>query len=56
MHLGIFAKTFPRPTLDETLDSIADRGLTHVQFNRMLERLKRYRTTAQILRANESSR
>jgi sugar phosphate isomerase/epimerase len=33
MHLGIFAKTFPRPTLEETLDAIADRGLTHVQFN-----------------------
>ncbi len=33
MHLGIFAKTFPRATLEETLDAIADRGLTHVQFN-----------------------
>ncbi len=33
MHLGIFAKTFPRPTLEETLDAIADHGLTHVQFN-----------------------
>jgi sugar phosphate isomerase/epimerase len=33
MHLGIFAKTFPRPTLEEALDAIADRGLTHVQFN-----------------------
>jgi sugar phosphate isomerase/epimerase len=33
MHLGIFAKTFPRPSLEETLDAIADRGLTHVQFN-----------------------
>ncbi len=33
MHLGIFARTFPRPTLEETLDAIADRGLTHVQFN-----------------------
>jgi sugar phosphate isomerase/epimerase len=33
MHLGIFAKTFPRPTFEETLDAIADRGLTHVQFN-----------------------
>jgi sugar phosphate isomerase/epimerase len=32
MHLGIFAKTFPRPTLEETLDAIA-RALTHVQFN-----------------------
>ena len=33
MHLGIFAKTFPRATLEETLDAIADHGLTHVQFN-----------------------
>ena len=33
MHLGIFAKTFPRPTFEETLDAIAERGLTHVQFN-----------------------
>jgi sugar phosphate isomerase/epimerase len=33
MHLGIFAKTFPRPTLEETLDAIVDHGLTHVQFN-----------------------
>jgi sugar phosphate isomerase/epimerase len=33
MDLGIFAKTFPRPTLEQTLDAIADRGITHVQFN-----------------------
>ncbi|MHB1557110.1 MAG: sugar phosphate isomerase/epimerase family protein [Isosphaeraceae bacterium] len=33
MHLGIMAKTFPRPTFEETLDAIAERGLTHVQFN-----------------------
>jgi sugar phosphate isomerase/epimerase len=33
MHLGIFAKVFSRPTLDETLDAIAAHGLTHVQFN-----------------------
>jgi sugar phosphate isomerase/epimerase len=33
MHLGILARTFPRPTLEETLDAIAERGLTHVQFN-----------------------
>ena len=33
MHLGIFAKTFPRPTLEETLDAIAQHGITHVQFN-----------------------
>ena len=33
MHLGIFAKTFPRPTLEETLDAVVDHGLAHVQFN-----------------------
>lgn len=33
MHLGIMAKTFPRPTFEQTLDAIAERGLTHVQFN-----------------------
>jgi sugar phosphate isomerase/epimerase len=33
MHLGIFARTFPRPTLEETLDAIVDQGLYHVQFN-----------------------
>ena len=33
MQLGIFAKTFPRPTLEETLDALASYGLTHVQFN-----------------------
>jgi sugar phosphate isomerase/epimerase len=33
MHLGIFAKTFPRPTLEETLDAVAGQGLTHIQFN-----------------------
>jgi sugar phosphate isomerase/epimerase len=33
MRLGIFAKVFPRPTLEETLDAIAAHGLTDVQFN-----------------------
>jgi sugar phosphate isomerase/epimerase len=33
MHLGIFAKTFPRPDLVETLDAIKAHGLTHIQFN-----------------------
>jgi len=33
MHLGIFAKTFPRPTLEETLDAVVAHGLTHIQFN-----------------------
>jgi sugar phosphate isomerase/epimerase len=33
MHLGIFAKTFPRATLEETLDAIIEHGLWHVQFN-----------------------
>jgi sugar phosphate isomerase/epimerase len=33
MKLGIFAKTFPRPTLEQTLDAIVAHGLTQVQFN-----------------------
>jgi sugar phosphate isomerase/epimerase len=33
MHLGILAKTFPCPSLAAALDAIAERGLTHVQFN-----------------------
>lgn len=33
MRIGIFAKTFPRPTLAETLDAVAATGLTDVQFN-----------------------
>jgi sugar phosphate isomerase/epimerase len=33
MELGIFAKTFPRPTLEQTLDAVASHGITHVQFN-----------------------
>jgi sugar phosphate isomerase/epimerase len=33
MHVGIFAKTFVRPTLEETLDAVVRHGLTHVQFN-----------------------
>ena len=33
MHIGIFAKTFPRPTFEATLDAVAARGITHVQFN-----------------------
>jgi sugar phosphate isomerase/epimerase len=33
MHLGIFAKTFTRPTLDSRLDAIAASGIDAVQFN-----------------------
>jgi sugar phosphate isomerase/epimerase len=33
MRLGIFARTFPRPTLKETLGAISARGLDLVQFN-----------------------
>jgi sugar phosphate isomerase/epimerase len=33
MQLGIFAKTFQRPTLEQTLDAVASHGLTHIQFN-----------------------
>ncbi len=33
MELGIFAKTFPRSTLAETLDAVAEAGVRVVQFN-----------------------
>ena len=33
MTLGIFAKTFARPTLEEVFDSVAHHGLRCVQFN-----------------------
>ena len=33
MQLGIFAKTFTRPTLEAVLDAVADHGLRCVQFN-----------------------
>jgi sugar phosphate isomerase/epimerase/pimeloyl-ACP methyl ester carboxylesterase len=33
MRLGIFAKTFVRPTLAETLDAVVARGLDCIQFN-----------------------
>jgi sugar phosphate isomerase/epimerase len=33
MELGIFAKTFPRPTLDETLDAVVKHGFSQIQFN-----------------------
>jgi sugar phosphate isomerase/epimerase len=33
MRLGIFAKTFPRPTFAETLGAVASHGLRCVQFN-----------------------
>jgi sugar phosphate isomerase/epimerase len=33
MQLGIFSKTFVRPTLEETLDAVGVYDLTHVQFN-----------------------
>ena len=33
MELGIFAKTFARPTLEGALDAVASHGLTIVQFN-----------------------
>ncbi len=33
MWLGIFAKTFPRPSLEETLDAVRAHGLGCVQFN-----------------------
>lgn len=33
MELGIFAKTFSRPTIEETLDAVAGHGLRQIQFN-----------------------
>src|SRR5262245_56370507 len=33
MQLGIFAKTFKRPTLEATLDAVCASGLDCVQFN-----------------------
>jgi sugar phosphate isomerase/epimerase len=33
MKIGIFAKTFVRPTLAETLDAVAQHGIHDVQFN-----------------------
>ena len=33
MHIGIFAKTFVRPTLAATLDAVVSHGLRSVQFN-----------------------
>ena len=33
MRIGIFAKTFVRPTLGETLDAVAGNGIRTVQFN-----------------------
>ena len=33
MHIGIMSRTFIRPTLEETLDAVAEHGLTCVQFN-----------------------
>jgi sugar phosphate isomerase/epimerase len=36
MDIGIFAKTFPRPSLPETLDAVAEAGITVMQFNMAL--------------------
>jgi sugar phosphate isomerase/epimerase len=36
MRLGIFARTFARPTLEDTLDAIVEHGLAAAQFNPML--------------------
>lgn len=33
MQPGIFAKTFPRPTVEQTFDAVAKHGLNCVQFN-----------------------
>jgi sugar phosphate isomerase/epimerase len=36
MHVGIFAKTFPRPSLEDSLDAAAAAGVDAVQFNMAL--------------------
>ena len=36
MDVGIFAKTFSRPDLPETLDAVVAAGLTTIQFNMAL--------------------
>ena len=33
MQLGIFAKTFARPTIEQTIDAVAEHGLECIQFN-----------------------
>ncbi|MCC6699383.1 MAG: sugar phosphate isomerase/epimerase [Candidatus Hydrogenedentes bacterium] len=33
MHIGIFAKTFVRPSLEKTLDAVVAHGIRSVQFN-----------------------
>ena len=33
MEIGIFSKTFARPTLDAVLDAVAEHGISAVQFN-----------------------
>jgi sugar phosphate isomerase/epimerase len=33
MDFGIFAKIFVRPSLEQVLDAVVDRGLRHIQFN-----------------------
>ena len=36
IRAGIFAKTFGRPTLGDTLDAVAASGIDEIQFNRAL--------------------
>jgi sugar phosphate isomerase/epimerase len=33
MDFGIFSKTFVRPSLEQVLDAVVERGLRHIQFN-----------------------
>lgn len=33
MHVGIFAKTFARPSVEDVLDAVAEHGIRSVQFN-----------------------
>ena len=38
MQVGIFAKTFSRPSMGETLDAVAETGIEAIQFNMALDR------------------
>ena len=34
MKIGIFARTFQRPTVEEVLDAVVEHGIGDIQFNR----------------------
>ncbi len=33
MHIGIFARTFQRPSVEEVLDAVVEQGISDIQFN-----------------------